>query len=376
MSGLAAASLALLEIPYPHIDPVAIDLPGPLDVRWYGLGYMVGFGAGYLILRRLARRGFVRLDPEAAGDLIFALVLGVILGGRIGYILFYEFPRFAAHPLDVFKIWTGGLSFHGGLIGAVLAGAWFARRHQVSWLNVGDAIALGVGPGIFAVRIANFINGELFGRIARASVPWAMRFPTDPVAQRLLGADRAGSLRGSELVIDRAYQTGEWERIRGQVPLRHPSQLYEALGEGAFTALVVWSVFLWNRRRGVRWGDGAYGGVFLICYGAVRTFLELFRQPDAQFQTPTNPLGTVLGPLSMGQVLSILMLLVGVFFLVRGIRTSPAGPLVVPAQGDSADAGAGAAPRAGPSADDGAADRTPTDDRPRRGGPSTDESGR
>jgi phosphatidylglycerol:prolipoprotein diacylglycerol transferase len=324
LTGFAiAAAPALLEIPYPHIDPVAIDLPGPLDVRWYGLGYMVGFGAAYLILRALARRGFLRLDPDAVGDLIFALVLGVILGGRVGYILFYDFPRFAAHPLDVFKIWTGGLSFHGGMIGAILAGAWFARKQRVGWRNVGDGLALAVTPGIFAVRIANFINGELFGRLADPSVPWAMRFPTDPVALRLMGADRAGGMRERELVVDHAYQSGLWQQVKPHVPLRHPSQLYEALGEGAFTGLVVWMVFRWNQRRGIRWGDGAYGGLFLVCYGLVRTFLELFRQPDAQFASPTNPLGTVLGPLSMGQVLSILTALVGMFFLVRGIRTPP-----------------------------------------------------
>ncbi|HSU12705.1 prolipoprotein diacylglyceryl transferase [Longimicrobium sp.] len=322
MTGIAAAaSLALLEIPYPHIDPVAIDLPGPLDVRWYGLGYMVGFGAAYLLLRRLARSGFLRLEPDAIGDLIFALVLGVILGGRIGYILFYDFPRFAAHPLDIFKIWTGGLAFHGGMVGAILAGAWFARKQRVPWKNVGDGLALAVTPGIFAVRIANFINGELYGRIADASVPWAMRFPTDPKAAELLGA--GGGLREREIAIDRAYDSGMWDRVKSQVPLRHPSQLYEALGEGAFTGMVVWGVFLWNRRRGVRWGDGAYGGLFLVCYGLVRTFLELFRQPDAQFTGNGDTLGTVLGPLTMGQVLSLLTALVGLFFLIRGIRTPP-----------------------------------------------------
>ena len=323
MTGLAAtASLALLEIPYPHIDPVALDLPGPLDVRWYGLGYMVGFGVAYLILQRLSRSGFLRVSAATVGDLIFAGVLGVILGGRIGYVLFYDFPKFAANPLSILRIWEGGLSFHGGMIGAILAGVWFARKQRVPWMNVGDGLALAVTPGIFAVRVANFINGELYGRLASASVPWAMRFPTDPEALKMLGAGGM-PMRPRELRIEQAYASGEWRAIEPHVPLRHPSQLYEALGEGALTGLIVWAVFLWNRRRGVRWGDGAYGGLFLVCYGTVRTFLELFRQPDAQFSSPTNPLGTVLGPLSMGQVLSILTALVGVFFLVRGIRTPP-----------------------------------------------------
>ena len=323
MNGFAAAAApALLEISYPHIDPVAIDLPGPLDVRWYGLGYMVGFGAAYLILRALARRGFLRLEPGVIGDLIFALVLGVVLGGRVGYILFYDFARFAQHPLDIFKIWTGGLSFHGGMVGAILAGAWFARKQRVPWKNVGDGLALAVTPGIFAVRVANFINGELYGRVADASVPWAMRFPTDPVALRLLGAN-GGAMRARELAIDQAYDTGAWRQIEPQVPLRHPSQLYEALGEGLFTGLVLWLVYSFNRRRGVRWGEGAYGGLFLVCYGLVRTVLELFRQPDAQFTGNGDTLGTVLGPLTMGQVLSLLTAAVGLFFLVRGIRTPP-----------------------------------------------------
>ncbi|HEU4562311.1 MAG TPA: prolipoprotein diacylglyceryl transferase [Longimicrobium sp.] len=335
MTGLfATAAPALLEIPYPHIDPVALDLPGPLDVRWYGLGYLLGFSAAYLILRALARRGFLRLEPSAVGDLIFALILGVIIGGRVGYVLFYEFAKFAADPLSIVKVWQGGLSFHGGLVGAVAAGAWFARRHRVSWMNVGDGLALGVCPGIFAVRVANFINGELYGRVASESVPWAMRFPTDPVALAAIRAE--GGLRERELAIDQMYESGAWEQIAPHVPLRHPSQLYEALGEGALTGLVLWLVYAWNRRRGVRWGDGAYGGLFLLCYGAVRTFVELFRQPDAQFRGAGDDLGTVLGPLTMGQVLSLVMVLAGVALLVRGIRLARRGdPDAPPAPADS-----------------------------------------
>ncbi len=324
MTGLfATAAPALLEIPYPHIDPVALDLPGPLDVRWYGLGYLLGFAAAYLVLRTLARRGFLRLEPSAVGDLIFALILGVIIGGRVGYVLFYEFAKFAADPLSILRVWEGGLSFHGGLVGAVAAGAWFARKHRVSWMNVGDGLALGVCPGIFAVRVANFINGELYGRVASESVPWAMRFPTDPVAVAAIRAE--GGLRERELAIEQMYESGAWEQIAPQVPLRHPSQLYEALGEGALTGLILWLVYAWNRRRGVRWGDGAYGGLFLLCYGAVRTFVELFRQPDAQFRDAGDALGTVLGPLTMGQVLSLVMVLAGIALLVRGIRLARRG---------------------------------------------------
>ncbi len=308
----------MLEIRYPFIDPVAIDLPGPLDVRWYGLGYMVAFGVGFVILRRLARRRFLKLEPDAVGDLIFALVLGVILGGRLGYILFYDFPRFAANPLSILRIWEGGLAFHGGLVGAIVAGALFARRHAATPLNVGDGIALGVCPGIFAVRVANFVNGELFGRVAGADVPWAMRFPTDPQATALLGA--GGSLRDRERIIESAYESGQWDAIRHLVPLRHPSQLYEALGEGLLVGLVLWALFRWSARRGHPLADGFFGGVFLLGYGLVRTFIELFRQPDVQFTGNGDDLGTVLGPLTMGQTLSLAMILAGIFFIVRGWR--------------------------------------------------------
>lgn len=306
----------MLEIRYPHVDPVAIDLPGPLDVRWYGLGYMVAFGVGYLVLRRLARRRFLKLEPDAVGDLIFALVLGVILGGRLGYILFYDFPQFAANPLSILRVWEGGLAFHGGLVGAIVAGGIFARKHGATPLNVGDGISLGVCPGIFAVRVANFVNGELFGRVADPGVPWAMRFPTDPVATGLLGA--GGGLRDRERIIEAAYESGQWDAIRHQVPLRHPSQLYEALGEGLLLGLVLWALFRWSARRGHPLGEGFFGGVFLLGYGLVRTFVELFRQPDVQFTGSGDSLGTVLGPLTMGQTLSVVMILAGIFFVVRG----------------------------------------------------------
>lgn len=310
----------MLEIRYPHIDPVAIDLPGPLDVRWYGLGYLVAFAVGQVILRRLARRRFLRTDPDAVGDLIFALVLGVILGGRLGYILFYDLAAVVQSPLSALRVWEGGLSFHGGLVGAILAGLWFARKHGVTFLNVGDSIALGVCPGIFTVRVANFVNGELFGRVAGPGVPWAMRFPTDPEAWRLLGLDRARSLHEREQIVDDAYRSGLWDRVQAQVPLRHPSQLYEALGEGLILGLILWMAYRWSARRGHPMGEGFFGGVFMLGYGIARTVLELFRQPDRQFTGNGDDLGTVLGPLTMGQTLSLAMIAVGVFLLVRAYR--------------------------------------------------------
>lgn len=316
MQRLAGApAMAFLEIPYPRIDPVALDFPGPIDVRWYGLTYLVGFVIAYFVLRWLAREQYLRLDPDAVGDLITALVLGVIFGGRIGYTLFYGLDRFLQNPAYILRIWEGGMSFHGGLIGVLIAAWWFARKQRIPYLNLGDSLALAVPFGIFAVRIANFINAGLYGRVASPDIPWAMRFPTDPAARELLGTGGL-PMRAREQVIERAYETGLWERIAPLVPLRHPSQLYEALLEGVLLGIILWAVFAWARKREVRLPSGTFGGIFLVGYGLFRSFVELFRQPDQQFTGPDDPLGTVLGPLTMGQTLSALMILGGLTLLV------------------------------------------------------------
>lgn len=314
---VAAVAALLLEIRYPWIDPVALDLPGGIDIRWYGLGYLFAFAVGYQVLRALARRGFLHIDPEIVGDLVFALVIGTILGGRLGYILFYDFAGFIDNPARIIRIWEGGLSFHGGLIGVVLAAWWFARKNGIRLLHLGDGLTLAVPFGIFAVRIANFINGELFGRVTTSDVPWAMRFPTDPVALGLLGAEGM-TMRARELLIERAYETGVWAGIREQVPLRHPSQLYEAALEGVLLGIILWAIYFWTTRHGKRLAEGAYGAFFLIGYGVFRFVVERFRQPDPQFRGPDDPLGTVLGPLTMGQTLSAGMILVGLVVLYLG----------------------------------------------------------
>jgi phosphatidylglycerol:prolipoprotein diacylglycerol transferase len=312
-----AVAAALLEINYHFIDPVAIPLPGPVDVRWYGLGYVFAFSVGYYVLRYLSRDGFLKLDYEAISDLVFGLIIGTILGARIGYILFYDFPSFAANPARIIRLWEGGLSFHGGLAGVVLASAWFVRKHKIGLVPLLDSLALGVPFGIFAVRVANFINGELYGRVTTEAVPWAIRFPTDPTATGLMGIDTIYGIRERELAILEAEESGAWAAIRDQVPLRHPSQLYEAFTEGLLLLLIVWSIYLFAKRRGTRLPTGLLAGVFLTCYGLFRSFVELFRQPDAQFRDPNDPLGTVLGPLTMGQTLSLIVIGSGVFLLIR-----------------------------------------------------------
>jgi len=312
------ASLAvLLEINYHFVDPVAIPLPGPVDVRWYGLGYVFAFTVGYYILRYLSREKTLDLDYDAISDLVFGLIIGTILGARIGYILFYDFQSFAANPARIIRLWEGGLSFHGGLAGVVLASAWFVRKHKVGLIHLLDSLALGVPSGIFAVRVANFINGELYGRITTDAVPWAMRFPTDPTALQLLGIDRVFGIRERELAVLAANDSGAWDAIRDQVPLRHPSQLYEAFSEGLLLALILWTIYLIAKRRGVSLPPGLLAGIFLTGYGVFRSFVELFRQPDSQFRGPDDPLGTVFGPLTMGQTLSLIVIGSGVFLLIR-----------------------------------------------------------
>ena len=296
----------LAEIPFPGINPVAIHL-GPLEVRWYGIGYLAGFLIADLVLVRLAKDGFLPLAKEKAGDLISWLVVSVIVGGRLGYAVFYE-QSLLIHPLELLKIWEGGLSFHGGLIG-VAVGSWlFARRHRVPWLRLGDALALAVPFGIFLVRCANFVNGELFGRIAPPALPWAMRFPTDPVARTLAPElTRGGGLDWHPAFVA-LKASGEWSAILPRVPLRHPSQLYEALLEGALTGAVLWLAY--QRRWRPSRASGGIAGLFLLLYAASRFLVEFTREPDPQ-------LGFVLGPFSMGQLLSLGMVFAGVWIATR-----------------------------------------------------------
>jgi phosphatidylglycerol---prolipoprotein diacylglyceryl transferase len=259
-----------LAIPFPNIDPVLFSI-GPFAVRWYALAYIVGILGGWFYARALVRSqsawgGKAPLTVTDYDDFILWVTLGIILGGRIGYVLFYNLSYFAAHPLDVFKLWNGGMSFHGGFLGCVLAVELFARLRGIPWLSLGD-ITCAVAPiGLFLGRLANFINAELWGRVSDA--PWAMVFP---------GA--------------------------GPLP-RHPSQLYEAVLEG----LVLLVVLAFLIRRGALKRPGTVIGVFALGYGAARLFCEFFREPDPQ-------LGYLWGGLTMGMLLSLPLMLAGIAFL-------------------------------------------------------------
>jgi phosphatidylglycerol:prolipoprotein diacylglycerol transferase len=249
---------------HPQIDPVAVAL-GPLAIRWYGLMYLIGFGAAFLLARSRIKRGMSgRISYAVFDDLFFFSVLGVVLGGRLGYVLFYKPGYYVSHPLEILAVWQGGMAFHGGFLGVLLAMVYIARKHRIHWLAVMDFIAPLVPPALAAGRIGNFINGELWGRTT--DVAWGMVF------------------RGA-----------------GALP-RHPSQLYQFALEGVLLFVILWAYSAKPRPT------GAVSAVFLIGYGALRFAAEFFREPD-------DFLGLLAFNLSMGQWLSLPMILAGIAML-------------------------------------------------------------
>ncbi len=259
---------------YPEIDPVIVQL-GPLALRWYGLTYLLGFGGAAWLGSRRAARADNSFTPQQVADLVFYAALGVILGGRVGYALFYQTGYYLQHPLAILQIWNGGMSFHGGMLGVFIACWVFARRFNKQWFEITDFSAPLAPIGLGAGRIGNFINGELWGAVT--DKPWGMVFP---------GA--------------------------GPLP-RHPSMLYEALLEGLVLFLLLWAYSAKPRRR------MAVSAWFMILYGLFRTFVEFFRQPDQQ-------LGYLAGGwLTMGMVLSVPMIIIGVVLLVMSHSGSAAG---------------------------------------------------
>jgi phosphatidylglycerol:prolipoprotein diacylglycerol transferase len=264
----------LLALPFPAIDPVAIAI-GPLKVRWYGLAYMAGLLLGWLYIRRLLHQ--TRLWPAhkapfshaATDDLLLWMTLGIVAGGRLGQVLFYDLGYYARHPLEILAIWNGGMSFHGGLLGAGLVAWAFARRHGTSVWSVMDACSAAVPIGIFFGRIANFINSEHWGR--PSGVAWAVVFPNG-----------------------------------GPVP-RHPSQLYEALLEGLVLFLLL--RYATHVRLDLK-RPGAVTGLFLAGYALARIFCELYRAPE--IGAPLN-----IGPITTGMMYSLPMLVLGVYFVWR-----------------------------------------------------------
>jgi len=247
-----------------HINPILIEV-GPFRLSWYGLMYVLGFVASYLLVRyQMKRKDFGISKPEIE-NLYFYLILGLVIGARLGYVLFYDLKMYLQDPFEVIAIWHGGMSFHGGLIGVLLVGILFCWKNKKSFWRIADLIIVTVPIGLALGRIGNFINGELYGRVTH--LPWAMIFPKG-----------------------------------GPLP-RHPSQLYESGLEGCLLFLILW--FLKERKL----KDGSLLAIFLIGYGALRFFVEFFREPDVQ-------LGFVLGPFTMGQVLCSIMIVGGIGLLI------------------------------------------------------------
>lgn len=255
-------------MPFPHIDPVFLRL-GPLEFRWYGLMYIISFVAAYFVIRAGVKRKDLPLSNDDIADLVFTVAMGVILGGRSGYILFYNLSYYLAHPLKVFAVWEGGMSFHGGLTGAILAGVYFARKKRIAFLLLADVCFLAAPIGLFLGRIGNLINGELYGRVT--DVPWGIVFTNG-----------------------------------GPLP-RHPSQLYEATLEGPLMFAILW--FLTRKQKPA----GVILWTFITFYGLFRFSVEFFREPDTQ-------LGYLLGGLSMGQLLSLPMIVLGIGMIVWSYR--------------------------------------------------------
>ncbi|WP_159821307.1 prolipoprotein diacylglyceryl transferase [Colwellia sp. 20A7] len=252
---------------FPIIDPIIFSI-GPVALRWYGMMYLVGFLGAMFIANKAADKSGGEWTREQVSDLLFYGFLGVILGGRIGYVLFYQFDYFLAEPLYLFKIWAGGMSFHGGLLGVIAAVYLFARKTNKAFLTVGDFVAPLVPIGLGMGRLGNFINAELWGR--QTDVPWAMVFPTDPL----------------------------------QLP-RHPSQLYEFFLEGVVLFVILYVITRKPRSLGLA------SGVFLIGYGVFRTIIEFFREPDAH-------LGLYFSFITKGQILSVPMILGGILIIYLG----------------------------------------------------------
>ena len=255
---------------YPVIDPVAIAL-GPVKVHWYGLMYLIGFAAAWMLGKYRARQPGSVLNENQVGDLVFWGALGVVLGGRFGYVFFYNFDKFLSDPLWLFQVWTGGMSFHGGFLGVILSCALYCKNQGLNFFKVADFAAPLVPIGLGAGRLGNFIGGELWGRAA--DLPWAMVFPRDPFALA-----------------------------------RHPSQLYQFALEG----LVLFAI-LWVFSRKTRPTLSVFG-LFMACYGGFRFVVEFFREPDAH-------IGFIAWDwLTMGQILSLPMIIIGVIFMVVAYR--------------------------------------------------------
>ena len=260
-----------LAIPFPNIDPVLISV-GPIAIRWYALAYLLGLVLGWRLLRRKAALSSNSFKEDHADDILLWLIVGIIIGGRLGYVIFYNFSYFLANPLKILATWEGGMSFHGGLLGVVILSLIYCRRHKLEPLALGDMLACVAPIGLFFGRLANFVNGELYGR--ETDMTWGVIFP------------------------------------RGGPNPRHPSQIYEAFLEG-FALFIIINI-MW-KFESIRECRGVLAGTFIAGYAIARMVAEVFRQPDAH-------IGFLALGGTMGQWLSLPMLAVGLGLIIQGVR--------------------------------------------------------
>ena len=293
---------------YVHdLDPFIFRLWGNVGPRWYGLAYVLAFVCGYLLMRRLAVRGYAELRASQVGDFISgAAFFGVLLGGRLGYVFFYR-PEMLRDPLSILRVWEGGMASHGGMIGILLFTFYYARRHKISWTNLGDNLVVTAPLGLFFGRCANFINGELYGRVT--SVSWAMQFPKELLdnsaeAERAIVACQQinPALTTPEAIVAAVHRQPQVKEILRTILMpRHPSQLYEAFFEGIVLFAIVWIV-----RTRLRTPNGFLTGLFFICYAIFRIVVENFREPDA----------SMIWGVTRGQFFSVFLILIGIGFVV------------------------------------------------------------
>ncbi|MEN9535458.1 MAG: prolipoprotein diacylglyceryl transferase [Verrucomicrobiota bacterium] len=301
------------------LNPVALPIHGNLAVRWYGLAYLAGFVCGFLLLRHLARKNLWVLRPEKTADFIAAAAMfGVFLGGRLGYVFFYQLPeqgwsKILSDPLMIFRVWEGGMASHGGILGLVIFTWFYAKKEKVTWTGLGDGLCVVAPLGLFFGRIANFINGELYGRVVEGAIPWAVKFPLslmkepDPVQSEAWQAcaEIEPSLidaQSIESLVAVARNNPEVSETLGHfLPSRHPSQIYEALLEGALLFAILW----WVRVRFKHAPDGLLTGLFFALYAGFRIFGEQFREPDAE----------LVGSFTRGQFFSLFMFVFAALFL-------------------------------------------------------------
>ena len=289
------------------LDPIIFRIYDNVGPRWYGLAYVLAFISSFVLFLWLAKRGYADLPVERVGDFITgAALFGVIIGGRLGYVFLYN-PEMLRAPLSILRVWEGGMSSHGGMIGVLLFTLYYAHRHKVSWRNLGDNLVVTAPVGLFFGRCANFINGELYGRIT--TVPWAIQFPKE-LLDHPTEANRAiascsqidPSLTTPEAIVAAVHRQPQVAAtLRSILPPRHPSQLYEAFFEG-----IVLFAILWFVRTRTRQPNGMLMGLFFTCYAIFRIVIEYFREPDA----------TLIGHFTRGQFFSFFLIAIGLGFVV------------------------------------------------------------